>query len=346
MGNFGGRTGQIDGQTIKTCVLRDGIADILGQVNVLGLDSSWLLSSPLRFFCSARAGIRDSSRNIMLPGCRGLQILLPLFMHWKTKFNKPLQYVVVGGWLPQLLAAKPWLRRLCARLDGIYVETAAMAQALDGMGLTNVEVMPNFRKFDRSANFEFPAVGRPLKLVFYSRVMPEKGVEEAILAVAKLNQPCPDEPRVTLDVYGPIVGRYKERFQSLLRTAPSARYGGVLPPDQAPQTLRAYDLMLFPTYYEGEGFPGAVLDSFIAGVPVIASDWKYNREIIADGKTGVFCHIRCVKDIAARVQAFIDNPERVLPMRRHCVEQALKHHVNIAVQQLLTSKRCLPKIEK
>jgi len=49
----------------------------------------------------------------------------------------------------------------------------------------NVAVMPNFRKFDRRRRWDWPAARRPLKLVFCSRVMPEKGIEEAIAAVVK-----------------------------------------------------------------------------------------------------------------------------------------------------------------
>lgn len=44
--------------------------------------------------------------------------------------------------------------------------------------------------------------------------------------------------------------------------------------------------MVIPTYYQGEGFPGTILDSYIFGVPVIVSKCKYNSEMIKEGKTG------------------------------------------------------------
>ena len=274
----------------------------------------------------------------MLPGCRGLQMFLPLFLHWKKRFHKPLQYVVVGGWLPQLLAAKPWLRRQCESLDGIYVETASMAAALNRLGLENVRVMPNFRKFDLLARPEFKPSGRPLKLVFYSRVMREKGVEEAIAGVARLNLD-PADPVVTLDIFGPVANDYQAKFQSLMAGVPAVRYGGVLAPAEATGVLGGFDLMLFPTFYEGEGFPGAVVDAFIAGVPVIASDWKYNREIVTPGQTGALCQPRSVEDLAARILEFVDAPARLFSMRRNCADQARAYHVDIAVQQLLADIR-------
>ena len=44
--------------------------------------------------------------------------------------------------------------------------------------------------------------------------------------------------------------------------------------------------MIFPTYYVGEGFPGTIIDAFSSGIPDIATDWRYNSEIVQNGKTG------------------------------------------------------------
>ena len=44
--------------------------------------------------------------------------------------------------------------------------------------------------------------------------------------------------------------------------------------------------MLFSTRYLGEGFPGTILDSYISGIPVIASDWRYNSDLVIHGQTG------------------------------------------------------------
>ncbi|MFR3494185.1 MAG: glycosyltransferase [Blautia sp.] len=52
------------------------------------------------------------------------------------------------------------------------------------------------------------------------------------------------------------------------------RYKGMVPFNQSTEVLKNYDALLFPTYYEGEGFAGTIIDAFAAGLPVIASDWK------------------------------------------------------------------------
>jgi glycosyltransferase involved in cell wall biosynthesis len=42
----------------------------------------------------------------------------------------------------------------------------------------------------------------------------------------------------------------------------------------------------FLSYWKGEGFTGVIIDAFIAGVPVIATGWNMNTEIIEDGING------------------------------------------------------------
>ena len=334
-GHYGYRTNQIDGQTIKTRVLKEAYADILGEANVRAVDSSFFPRSPARFLYETRKGFKECSQVVMLPGIRGLQMFLPLFLRWKRKWDRPLQYVVIGGWLPQFLAKKSWLRHLCTQLDGIYVETAVMAENLSRLGLPNIGILPNCRKFDRSQKRSFVATTIPMKLVFYSRVFREKGIEEAVAAVKHLNAEDPAHPRVLLDVYGPVVETYERDFRRCLGKSQHVKYRGVLSPDKVYDFLHVYDLMLFPTYYEGEGFSGAVLDAYIAGVPVVASDWKYNREIVDEGKTGVLCQARSVEDIVSHVETFIANPARVMEMRRHCLEKARSYHVEQMVQRLL-----------
>jgi glycosyltransferase involved in cell wall biosynthesis len=271
----------------------------------------------------------------MLPGQRGLQVFLPLFLYWGRKWNRPVRYIVIGGWLPEMLARKSWLRHLCSRLAGIYVETASMASKLFELGLRRVWVLPNFRRFSRTMNRQPASATLPLKLVFFSRVMKEKGIEEAIAAVCRLNHPGTSKPAVTLDVYGPVPRCYRDELEGLIKQSPHIRYRGVLSPDKAHGALQEYDLMLFPTYYEGEGFPGAIVDSFIAGVPVVASDWRYNREIIDDGKTGVLCAPRSVDDLVDKLRQFAAFPEQIAAMRQHCIRKASRYHVEYAVEQLL-----------
>ena len=44
--------------------------------------------------------------------------------------------------------------------------------------------------------------------------------------------------------------------------------------------------MLLPTHFYTEGLAGSVVDAYISGIPVIATDWKHSHEFIDDEKSG------------------------------------------------------------
>src|SRR5690606_22762376 len=90
-----------------------------------------------------------------------------------------------------------------------------------------------------------------------------------------------------IDIYGPIYDKYRLDFDYLLQDNKNVRYKGILQQEQIYETLEQYDLMLFPTKYFTEGFPGSILDAYIAGIPVLATRWKYAEEFIEDNVGGV-----------------------------------------------------------
>lgn len=49
------------------------------------------------------------------------------------------------------------------------------------------------------------------------------------------------------------------------------------------EELNNYDIMLLPTRWEGEGVSGALIESKMAGITAIVSDWHVNSETVRDG---------------------------------------------------------------
>jgi glycosyltransferase involved in cell wall biosynthesis len=333
-GNYGRGAHAINGQTIKTRVLRDALVGALGDRGVSVLDTSSVFRKPLSFYAAARKGFFECTHIILLPGPLAVHVLLPLFLRWRKKHARDIRYVVIGGWLPGLLAKNRRLRAACMQLDGIYVETHAMADSMRALGFLNVHMLPNFRLFDPNMPRSYAPTCPPLRLVFCARVFKEKGIEEAIAAVERLNADRP-APVVSLDVYGPVTKTYEKRFHELVGSSSGTTYKGILEPVTMYSVLQRYDLMLFPTYYPDEGFPGTILDAFISGVPVLASDWKYNREFIDQGRTGILCTPRSCDDLVTILEGYVDTPQLLSAMRQHCIEQAEEYHVDHALKDLL-----------
>lgn len=333
-GNYGYATNSINGQTIKTRVLRDALVGALGDAMVSVLDTASVLRNPFSFYSAAKRRFAQCTHVIILPGPRGVRVLLPLFLRWREKHHNDVRYVVIGGFLPDFLAKRRRLRELCTQLDGIYVETKSMADDIRALGLRNVHVLPNFRSFDRNMLRSYAPASRPLKLVFCARVFKEKGIEEAIAAVDCLNADLAT-PVVSIDIYGPVSESYKTHFNHLVEASPNSRYRGVLQTADLYSVLQQYDLVLFPTYYYGEGFPGTIVDAFIAGVPVLASDWGYNCELIEQGRTGAICSARSTEDLARTLRRYVEAPQLLAEMRQHCIDRAQRYHVDHALKGLL-----------
>lgn len=85
-----------------------------------------------------------------------------------------------------------------------------------------------------------------------------------------------------------IAEKDKEHFVLIIEnsTRTIINYKGPLIADNIYETYSHYDIMLFPTHYPGEGFTRTILDSYIADILVLATDWRHNKDYIINGVTG------------------------------------------------------------
>ena len=59
-----------------------------------------------------------------------------------------------------------------------------------------------------------------------------------------------------------------------------------------------------------------------AGVPVIASDWHYNAELVENGLTGLICNVRDADDLAKKILFAIEHKKEWLQYKENCIEKA------------------------
>ena len=242
---------------------------------------------------------------------------------------------MIGGWLPSFLTERKNLAKALQKFDGIYVETGTMKSALEKQGFQNVFVMPNCKKLTVLSEDElvFPDK-EPLRLCTFSRVMREKGIEDAVKTVIGVNRRL-GRTAFSLDIYGQVDENQTDWFEALQKTFPDyIRYGGLIPFDKSVETLKEYFALLFPTYYEGEGFAGTLIDAYSAGVPVIASDWKYNTELVNEN-VGYVYKTRDNAALAELLSAVAADPTMILKKKKPCLQEAEKYKIEKAVSVLL-----------
>jgi glycosyltransferase involved in cell wall biosynthesis len=163
-----------------------------------------------------------------------------------------------------------------------------MTNNLKECGLKNVRYIPNFRQVPEiSGKKSIPENGL-VRFVFMSRIMPEKGVYEILECVDRLNGKSYKE-RYSVDFYGPVDESIRKEFEKETSEISNVKYKGILNlrDKDGYAILASYQAMLFPTFHHSEGIAGAIVDAFIAGIPVVTTDWRHNREVVTDNKTGI-----------------------------------------------------------
>lgn len=335
IGNYGYKENQIDGQTFRTRLVKEEVSKLLGENEVSWTDTSYIKANPFTTIKSIVINFKNSSNIIIMPGIRGLRLLLPLYLLLKRIYKCKVYYLVVGGWLARFLSKQQQYINMINRLDGLFVQTNRLMKELNKIGVEKTNLLPNFRKFKVDNNYKL-STSSPLKAVFFSRIIKEKGIELAVEAIKRINENS-SSVIIELDIWGPIGKNYEDKFNELLRQNdfPFISYKGFLEPEKIYSVLPQYDIMIFPTYYQGEGFPGAVLDAFIAGIPVIASDWQDNSEIIVDMSTGLLFETNSISSLINVIEKVLHNPEVIVNMSRNCKNESQKYHVDNIIPKLL-----------
>ena len=211
-----------------------------------------------------------------------------------------------------------------------FVESQAMVKQLQECGIKGVSQLPNFKAIPY-----FPDLHKALNdrknsskigFVFLSRVMPEKGCNYILEAIKALNEKGLHN-RFFVDFYGKMDEAYKEKFTQIVNQLDNANYHGLLDLKTAAgyDTLVSYHAMLFPTYWKGEGFAGVFIDAFIAGLPMLVSDWAHNAEIIRDGELGILYPVHDVKALTDTMEKCILGEIDLEEMVVHARQEASRY---------------------
>ena len=264
--------------------------------------------------------------------------LLDSLRFFKGRMGKTI-YFVIGGYLPKALADGRYKVRAYQSLSSIIVEGESMKKQLLALGIkTNIHVVPNFKTVEKCRGRLERFDDQVTKFIFVSRSAEPKGVETIFQALS-------DErlstylDRFVVDFYGPVEKGYDVNFKMNIEKSKVCSYKGYLDfsnhPEDSYDTMSNYHVMLFPTYWMGEGFPGAIIDAFICGIPVIATDWNMNREVIEDGKTGILISVKDPKALADAMLDAMINRDVWKGMSQHCENRASEFDTKNVLQKHL-----------
>lgn len=203
--------------------------------------------------------------------------------------SKKTTVFVIGGVVDKKINGGR-LQKLFENAGIVYAETKELKNKIAAKSSEiNVEHLPNFKEIPKVNVSDRPIEGE-IKLAYLSRIHKDKGIFRCVDLVERLNREDPQRD-YKLDVFGnfDLSSQDKKKFDKEVQRNYYISYKGFLNLDsrQGYEELSKYHFFLFLTNHPGEGFPGVLIDAMIAGVPIIASDWKYNSEILGEGETSL-----------------------------------------------------------
>jgi glycosyltransferase involved in cell wall biosynthesis len=332
LGYFGYVTNQLDGQTVKTRSIYELLKSKEKKTGfILSFFDTQTFQTNRSDVLKMFSKVCKTDILIYIAAHNNLKYFFPIIYLIAKVRRIPIHYIVVGGWLAEFIKNKPLHIHMLRKIKGIYPQTKDLKNKLQSKyNFKNVQQLYNFRMTENilQNKVSINPDNNKLRLVFMARVHPMKGVDVLFHLADELKSS--NIHSVSIDIYGPIFDEYKQEFEEKMKVNELINYRGILQPADIQKTLSEYDVMLFPTKYFTEGFPGSILDSFYAGVPVISTKWKYADEFIDDGHCGIISPFDNESAFIENVKSLIENPKIINELKKGALKQALKFSPEVA----------------
>ena len=287
LGYLGLKKDQLDGQTVKT-------RELYKLLKTNNFDCDYFDTQEFKYRkCSVLSFIKKIMKTktiYYVPAQNNLKYIFPVLYLIAKLFKIKIYYFVVGGWLVEFLENRPLHRHFLSKISRILPETQYMIDQLSiNYCFNNLNIFPNFRFQDVEIEFSHSSAidGRSaaLKVVFVSRIVEEKGLK-VIENFCNYLVSLDSNMDIIVDFFGLISEKDSLYFEDFVSKYNFVNYKGVLQPSEITKTLKLYDVLVLPTRYYTEGLPGAIVDAYMAGIPVIVTEWKHSHEFVKHLETG------------------------------------------------------------
>lgn len=335
-GQFGDGVHKIaDGQAVRTTIMTKELKMRYGEENVGVVNTNNWKRHPISFFFKTTRLFFQSKSVAILPADGGFKVIVPLYDLMSRLAKKDIYYIIIGGFLPTLLKDQPKYVKMLKKYKAMFAQTENIKADLEKLGLENVHILSNPKRLNTRREEDLKLnESEMLSLCILSRVSEDKGVEDAINAIKLFNEKH-GQKMLTLDIFGMIAPNYRERFKVVLEENKDlVEYKGIADYDKTVEVISPYFALLFPTYYHGEGFPGGMIDCFNTGIPVIATDWLYNKDVIKHEKNGLLVPIKNPEAICDAIERLYNDRAFALEIAKNNLRETEKYHPDKVMSEL------------
>ena len=229
--------------------------------------------------------------------------------------------IAMGGIFPDLIRKKRMLKKLLSKSRGILVETTLMKTKMEYMGFNNCDVFPNCR--NRPSLPLVPSSNDGLRCLYFSRISKDKGASFVLEAASVL-------PDVDFDFYGAIDSLFAAGFNKTISSLKNCNYLGecVAKGMDLYLILNKYDVLLFPSMWNGEGVSGALVEAKIAGLPAIVTDWNYNPVVVGDNIDGIVMKTNDFSGIVGAICRLKDDRLFLTRLKENAYKNGQKYYID------------------
>lgn len=327
----------VDGETTKNQYI---IAELEKYCKVHVLDfyqknkHPWIYLQALWEFISHPKAII-----ILSTSAQNVYSLLKIFK--KLGLKREIIHWVVGGAFGTYVKNGRYRADVFNYVKYNLVQCRGMIDELKSAGIANVRFVFNFKPIkyypDLSKCHKVRDSYGKMRFVFLSRIMQDKGCDYILTAARLLNEQGYGD-KYSIDFYGKVDAGYKRIFEKEVGALDNVTYHGLLnlKSNEGYDELATYHAMLFPSFWKGEGFAGVFIDAFIAGLPVLASDWAHNAESIIDGKMGIIYPTHNVEALQQVMKDCINGEVELNKMSINARNEAPKYQAdNVMTEEYL-----------
>lgn len=150
-----------------------------------------------------------------------------------------------------------------------------------------------------------------LNLLFVGQIREKKGIYD-LFEVAKKAED--EELDLLISLYGePEDDEFLKNISSFSKIS----YGGILEKEEVIDAMCQSELLIFPTLYEDEGYPGVLIEAINVNLPVIATNQQYTGELIRHKIDGLLYEAGEEQELWKIIKDFYVHREKITAYRQN-----------------------------
>jgi len=229
---------------------------------------------------------------------RGMFCFGPIIYFYGKLFRKKIILRIFGGSFNDYYFAKSKIIRIYINntilsADIILMQTKRMINDLNDKCKGNIIWFSTYRSRPKNISELYDKHDHCSKFIFIGHMWKTKGIETILEVSSKLPDEC------SIDLYGPLDEYNEGDINS--RGNGRVKYCGFLSHEQVYEIIQDYQCLILPTYHDGEGYPGVIVEAYIHGLPVITTRWLAIPEIV-DSSCGILINPKSPDELVESIK--------------------------------------------